>query len=412
MPTCLTPLEIMRELVAFPTISRETNIPLIDWVAEYLATHGIESHRYCDPDQPKHALFAHVGPWQEGAVVLSGHTDVVPVVGQEWDTNPFAIVEKEGKYYGRGTCDMKGFDALAIWALVEAHHAGVSRPLQIALSFDEEIGCTGAPPMIDAMQGILPKGGAVIVGEPSMMQAVTSHKGGFGFDTHVHGFEVHSSLLDRGVNAIMYGIRLIDWANEMNAANQSAAPEALALPFDPSFTTLHVGKIAGGTAHNITAKDCTFPMDFRVVPGDTKARWEALYRAQVADVEAMMQAVHDDTSITVTERFDVPALAPEQDGAAEALVRALTGDNASHVVSYGTEAGQFQQAGYSAVICGPGDIAQAHQPNEFITKAQFDAGHGFVKRLIERLSARTFAAPTHRSSLASRLPRFRWPSLK
>ena len=220
-----------------------------------------------------------------------------------------------------------------------------------------------------------------------MMQAVTSHKGGFGFDTHIHGFEVHSSLLDRGVNAIMYGIRLIDWANQMNAANQSAAPDALALPFDPPFTTLHVGRIAGGTAHNITAKDCTFPMDFRIVPGESKARWEALYRAQVTEVEAMMQAVHQDTSITVTERFDVPALAPEPDGAAEGLVRALTGDNASHVVSYGTEAGQFQQAGYSAVICGPGDIAQAHQPNEFITKAQFDAGHAFLKRLIERLSA-------------------------
>ena len=387
MPTRLTPLEIMRKLVAFPTISRETNIPLIDWVAGYLAAHGIESHRYCDPDQPKHALFAHIGPWEEGAIVLSGHTDVVPVDGQSWDSDPFEVIEREGKYYGRGTCDMKGFDSLAIWALVEAHHTGVVRPLQIALSFDEEIGCTGAPPMIAAMQGVLPKGAAVIVGEPSMMQAVTSHKGGFGFDTHIHGFEVHSSLLDRGVNAIMYGIRLIDWANQMNAANQSAAPDALALPFDPPFTTLHVGRIAGGTAHNITAKDCTFPMDFRIVPGESKARWEALYRAQVTEVEAMMQAVHQDTSITVTERFDVPALAPEPDGAAEGLVRALTGDNASHVVSYGTEAGQFQQAGYSAVICGPGDIAQAHQPNEFITKAQFDAGHAFLKRLIERLSA-------------------------
>ncbi|MEM9576044.1 MAG: acetylornithine deacetylase [Pseudomonadota bacterium] len=385
MTTRLSPLEIMQRLVSFPTVSRDSNIPLIDWVGDYLATQGIESHRYIDLDQPKHALFAHVGPLAKGAIVLSGHTDVVPVDGQPWDTDPFEVVEKGGKYFGRGTCDMKGFDALALWALVEAHHAGVTRPLQIALSFDEEVGCTGAPPMIEAMQPILPKGAAVIVGEPSMMQAVSGHKGGAGFDTHLRGFEVHSSLLDRGVNAIMYGAKLIEWANEMNAANRNAEPAALAQAFDPPYTTLHVGMISGGTAHNITAKDCHFAMDFRVVPGETKAEWEARYRKKVAEVEAMMQAVVPETGIELTERFDVPALAPEQDGEAEALVRSLTGDNASHVVSYGTEAGQFQQAGYSAVICGPGDIAQAHQPNEFISVAQFDAGHAFMQRLVSRL---------------------------
>ncbi|MEO9653287.1 MAG: acetylornithine deacetylase [Roseobacter sp.] len=381
----LTPFEIMTQLIAFPTVSHESNIPLIDWVADYLASHGIESHRYIDPEQPKHALFAHVGPWNEGAIVLSGHTDVVPVEGQAWDTDPFEVIQKNGKYYGRGTCDMKGFDALAIWALVEAHDAGITRPLQIALSFDEEVGCTGAPPMIEAMQPVLPKGAAVIVGEPSMMQAVCGHKGGTGFDTHVHGFEVHSSLLDRGVNAIMYGAKLIDWANDQNVANRDTAPGALAQAFDPPYTTLHVGKISGGTAHNITAKDCHFAMDFRVVPGESKEIWEGEYREKVAQVQAMMQAVVPETSIEVTERFNVPALTPEEDGLAETLVRSLTGDNANHVVSYGTEAGQFQQAGYSAVICGPGDIAQAHQPNEFISVEQFDAGHAFMQRLIKRL---------------------------
>ncbi|ABG32812.1 acetylornithine deacetylase [Roseobacter denitrificans] len=381
----LSPLELMQRLVAFPTVSRDTNIPLIDWVAGYLASHNIESHRYIDPEQPKHALFAHVGPWQEGAIVLSGHTDVVPVDGQPWDSDPFEVVEKDGKYFGRGTCDMKGFDALAIWALVEAQYAGVKRPLQIALSFDEEVGCTGAPPMIDAMQPVLPKGAAVIVGEPSMMQAVSGHKGGSGFDTHIRGFEVHSSLMDRGVNAIMFGAKLIEWANATNAANRDAVPGVLAQAFDPPYTTLHVGQISGGTAHNITAKDCNFAMDFRVVPGESKAEWEARYRDVVADVERQMQAIVPDTFIEISERFNVPALAPEENGEAETLVRSLTGDNASHVVSYGTEAGQFQEAGYSAIICGPGDIAQAHQPNEFITKAQFDAGHGFMQRLIARL---------------------------
>ena len=387
MAARLSPLELMRQLVAFPTVSRDTNIPLIDWVAEYLQSQGIESHRYIDPDQPKHALFAHVGPWEEGAIVLSGHTDVVPVDGQPWDTDPFEVVEKDGKYYGRGTCDMKGFDALAIWALVEAHHAGVKRPLQIALSFDEEVGCTGAPAMIEAIQPVLPMGSAVIVGEPSMMQAVTGHKGSTGFDVHVRGFEVHSSLLDRGVNAIMYAAKLIDWANEMNVANRAAPPGALAQAFDPPYTTVHVGMIQGGTAHNITAKDCHFDFDFRVVPGENKDAWMARCRAQAASVEAQMQAVVPDTSITLTTRFDVPPLAPEEQGEAETLVRSLTGDNASHVVSYGTEAGQFQQAGYSAVVCGPGDIAQAHQPNEYITRTQFEAGHAFMQRLIERLRA-------------------------
>ncbi|NOD82845.1 acetylornithine deacetylase [Ruegeria sp. HKCCD6119] len=384
----LTPLEIMTQLISFPTVSRDSNLPLVDWVQDYLQGHGIESHRWPDPDQPhKAAIFAHVGPLEEGAVVLSGHTDVVPVDGQPWDTDPFTVTEKDGKYFGRGTCDMKGFDALAIWALVEAHYANISRPLQLALSFDEEVGCTGAPPMIEAMQQVLPKGSAVIVGEPSMMQAVTGHKGGFGIDTHIVGFEVHSSIMHTGVNAIMAAAPLIDWANHRNAESMAAEPSEIAAVFDPPWTTCHVGMIEGGTAHNITAKDCTFMMDFRTVPDETQAEWRDAYIEQVRQVEARMQAVHPDTRIELSEHFAIPGLVPEQDGEAEALVRALTGDNASHVVSYGTEAGQFQAAGYSAVICGPGDIAQAHQPNEFISIAQFEAGHGFMQRLVERLSA-------------------------
>jgi acetylornithine deacetylase len=382
----MTPFELMEKLISFPTVSRDTNIPLIDWVAEYLSGHGIESHRYVDPDQPKHALFAHVGPWEEGAIVLSGHTDVVPVDGQPWDTDPYTVVEKDGKYYGRGTCDMKGFDALAIWALVEGQYAQLKTPLQIALSFDEEIGCTGAPPMIKAMQPVLPKGKAAIIGEPSTMQAVTGHKGGSGFHTHVIGFEVHSSLMHTGVNAIMAGAKLIEWANTQNTISMAAKPTEVAAMFDPPFTTVHVGMIEGGTAHNITAKDCKFGLDFRVVPGEDKEKWKIAYLEEVKRVEVAMQAIVPETRIEITPRFDVPPLQPEEDGIAETLVRQITGDNASHKVSYGTEAGQFQEAGYSAVICGPGDIAQAHQPNEFIEVAQFNAGHDFMKKLLTRLA--------------------------
>lgn len=383
MTTRMTPLELMTKLISFPTISRDTNLPLVDWVEGYLNDHGITAHRYYHPDQPKAALFAHVGPEVEGAVVLSGHTDVVPVDGQPWDTDPFVVTERDGKYFGRGTCDMKGFDALALWALVEAHYAGKS--MQIAFSFDEEIGCLGAPPMIEAMQGVVPKGGPVIVGEPSMMKAVTGHKGGQGFDTHVVGFEVHSSLLPQGVSAILFGARIIDFANHRNAENMAATPPALAAMFDPPFTTWHVGQVQGGTAHNITAKDCRFSMDFRAVPGDDVVALKQAYLAHVAAIEAEMQAIHPDTRVDITPRFDVPPLKPEPDGVAEALVRSVTGDNAGHVVSYGTEAGQFQAAGYSAVVCGPGDIAQAHQPNEFITVAQFNAGHAFMRDLVARL---------------------------
>lgn len=388
MPQRLTPLEIMTKLISFPTVSRDSNLPLVDWVEDYLNGHGIRAHRWPDPDQPhKAALFAHVGPWEEGAVVLSGHTDVVPVDGQPWDSDPFVVTERDGKYFGRGTCDMKGFDALAIWALVEAQYAGVKRPLQLALSFDEEVGCTGAPPMIVAMQEVLPKGSAVVVGEPSMMQAVTGHKGGFGYDTHVVGYEVHSSIMHTGVNAIMYAAPLIDWANAQNGINMAADPSDIAAVFDPPWTTCHVGMIKGGTAHNITAKDCRFMMDFRVVPGEQASAWKEAYLEQVRVAERKMQQVHPDAHIEVKASFAVPALVPETDGEAETLVRALTGDNATHVVSYGTEAGQFQEAGYSAVICGPGDIAQAHQPNEYITIAQFNAGRDFMQRLVCKLAA-------------------------
>ena len=382
----LSPLELMTKLVSFPTVSRDSNLPLVDWVEDYLNGHGIRCHRHYREDNQQAALFAHVGPEVDGGVILSGHTDVVPVDGQPWAADPFTVVEREGKYYGRGTCDMKGFDALALWTLVEAHHRGVARPLQIALSYDEEVGCTGAPAMIAAMQGRIPKASAVIVGEPSTMQAVTGHKGSVGFTTHVVGFEVHSSLAHTGVSAVMEAARLIDWGNKINAENRAATPDTLSAMFVPPWTNAHVGSVHGGTANNITAKDCEFVMAFRMVPNESVGMWRERYLTEVRRIEAEMQAVHPEARIEVEELFNVPGLKPESDGEAEALVRAITGDNASHVVSYGTEAGQFQEAGYSAVICGPGSIEQAHQPDEYISVEQFNAGHRFMQRLLGKLN--------------------------
>ena len=381
----LSPFDIMCHLVAFPTISKDSNLPLIDWVETYLRSHHIIPHRCYNDEKDKAALFAHVGPEAAGGVVLSGHSDVVPVAGQLWEQDPWTVLQKDNRYYGRGTCDMKGFVALAIWALVEARYADLQKPLQLALSYDEEVGCLGAPSMIEAMRESLPFAERVIVGEPSMMQTVTGHKGGIGFETHVSGFEVHSSLIDQGVSAIMSGAKLIDWANDVNAENRAKSASEIALMFDPPYTTAHVGMISGGTAHNITAKDCWFSMDFRVVADEQEATWREKYKAAARALEAEMQATRPEAAIRLTQRFYVPALRPEPTALAETLARQLTGDNETHVVSYGTEAGQFQQAGYSAVICGPGDIAQAHQPNEYIEIAQFDKGHQFMRDLLNML---------------------------
>jgi acetylornithine deacetylase len=382
----MTPRQILDRLVSFPSVSRDSNLPLIDWVEGYLASHGITSHRHWNEDRRKAALFAQVGPDEAGAVVLSGHTDVVPVDGQNWSTDPWTVTERDGRLYGRGTCDMKGYVALSIWALVEGQKRGLNRPLQIALSYDEEVGCTGAPPMIEAMGKALPKGAIALIGEPSGMQVITGHKGGTGFHVHVKGFEIHSALLPHGVSAIMEGARLIDWANARNAENAAKVPSALAATFDPPFTTLHVGMISGGTAHNITAADCTFAMEVRAVPDESVDAWADAIRAEAARIAAAMQQVRPETDIHLEQFFGVPGLRPETDGAAEALVRRLTGDNATGVVSYGTEAGQFQAAGYSAVICGPGDIAQAHQVDEWLAVSEFNAGLTFMQRLIDVLA--------------------------
>ncbi|MBM9595346.1 acetylornithine deacetylase [Roseitranquillus sediminis] len=383
----LTAREILDRLVGFPTVSRDSNLALIDWVEEYLDGFGVTAHRTWNADGDKAGLFANVGPEVEGGIILSGHTDVVPVDGQKWASDPFTVIERDGKLFGRGTVDMKGFDALALSAVPLALERGVKRPLQIALSYDEEVGCTGAPPMIEDMTRILPRGAAAIIGEPSMMKAVTGHKGGVGFLVTVRGFEVHSSLMHTGVNAIMEAAKLIEWANEQNEANRAREPGPLTALFEPPWTTVHVGQISGGTAHNITAGECHFGLSFRCVPSEDPEEWRAAFEMKVAEVEAQMRAVRPEARIEVERYFDVPPLRPEEDGRAEAIARRITGDNGRHVVSYGTEAGQFQAAGYSAVVCGPGDIAQAHQPDEYITVEQFRRGEDFVSRVVDHLCA-------------------------
>jgi acetylornithine deacetylase len=277
---------------------------------------------------------------------------------------------------------MKGYVALSVWALVRAQKMGVRRPVQLALSYDEEVGCTGAPPMIETMGKVLPKGAAALIGEPSNMKIITGHKGGTGFHVHVKGFEVHSSLLPYGVSAIMEGARLIGWVNDRNAEIQAREPTPIAATFYPPSTTLHVGMISGGTAHNITAADCRFAVEMRVVPGEDVEAHARTFEAEAARMDAQLKAQRPEAGVHLERFFGVPALVPEADGEAEAIARRLTGDNATGVVSYGTEAGQFQEAGYSAIVCGPGDIAQAHQPDEYLEVSEFQAGQRFMERLL------------------------------
>ncbi len=384
-PTTLTPRAILERLVAFPTVSRDTNLPLIDWVEAYLESHGIASTRVPSDCGTKAHLHAQVGPDVAGGVALSGHTDVVPVDGQPWTTDPWTLTERDGRLYGRGACDMKGFVALAIAAMVKARTMVLERPLQLALSYDEEVGCMAVVSLVEAMARALPRASAVVVGEPTMLRVVTGHKGGLGLRVKVTGHEVHSSRQPYGVNAIMEGARLIQWANDCNDASAAAIPGELAAPFDPPYTNVHVGMIEGGTAHNITAKSCDFVITFRLVPGDID--WRAALQEQIDRVQTRMKAIHPASGIATKTMFDMPPLRPEQDGAAEALARRLTGDNARHVVSYGTEGGQFQARGYSAVVCGPGDIAQPHQPDEWLALEQFEAGEAFLDRLLDTLRA-------------------------
>ncbi|SDZ27077.1 acetylornithine deacetylase [Jannaschia faecimaris] len=384
-PMTLSAFQIMEKLIGFPSVSRDSNLPLIDWVEQYLASHGVAARRVYDATGQKAALYANVGPEVEGGIVLSGHTDVVPVDGQNWTVDPFAVTERDGKYYGRGTCDMKGFDALALSMVPYALARGVSRPLQIALSYDEEVGCIGAPPMIDDMVKHLPRAAAAIIGEPSMLRPVTGHNASTIIDIQIHGFEVHSSKLPQGISAIHEAGRVLQWVNDWNAKLMAETPDPISAAFDPPHTTAHVGMIQGGTAHNITAKDCTFKLGFRCPAGDDLARHEAALFTFLSDLDRDLRDLNAEAGVTWQQTNIVPALKPEPDGTAETLIRQLTGDNAPHVVTYGTEAGQFQDRGYSAVVCGPGDIAQAHQPDEWIDKKQFHAGEDLLKRVVDTL---------------------------
>jgi acetylornithine deacetylase len=372
-------------LIAFDTTSRDSNLALIAHVETLLGDLGVASQRVSNADGSKANLLATIGPPAEGGVVLSGHTDVVPVDGQAWTSDPFTLQRREDRLYGRGTCDMKGFLALALAAAPDFVGARLTRPVHLAFSYDEEIGCLGAPALIREITASVPTPAAVIIGEPTNMEAVSGHKGIASFKVTVLGHEAHSSLTHLGASANMAGIRLM--ASLVALAEQlerQADPASLFLPKGASLT---VGVVNGGTALNILARKCVFGFDLRTPPGLEPRAILAGFFAQAQALDAELKARFPDAGVLVEQRSDVPPLAPQPGGPAEAFARRLTGDNGpTRAVSYAAEAGQFQQAGYSVVICGPGSIDQAHQPDEYVEIAQMERGAAFMARLLEALA--------------------------
>ena len=379
-----SPREMIETLVGFPTVSRDSNLGLIHFVRDYLAGHGVEPRIVPNEDATKANLYATVGPAAEGGVVLSGHTDVVPVDGQPWDTDPFEVVERNGRLYGRGTADMKSFSAVALALVPDMLARGLKRPIHLALSYDEEVGCLGAPSMIAKIAAEVPRPAAVVVGEPTSMKVMTAHKGITVMETVVTGHEAHSSQTHRGVSAVMVAARLVSKLDEMARA---AAGRTSALPFEPPFTTIHVGTIEGGTAANIISRRCRFVWDVRHIPEDDPMIHVDGFTAWCeSEVLPGMRKVAPGTGIETRMLNRAPAFGPEEDGEAERIARAITGDNAVHAAAYAAEAGQFQEAGFSTVICGPGSIDQAHQPNEYIELDQVGECERFLRRLMDDLS--------------------------
>lgn len=379
-PEPSTPREILAKLVSFDTTSHKTNIPMAEWVRDYLARHGVES-RFIPSDDGIHtSLFATIGPPGDG-IGLSGHMDVVPVTNQPWDTDPFTLVEKDGRLYGRGTCDMKGYVACVLAMVPELKARKLRTPMHIVLSYDEEVGCTGVKPMIDAFGVTLPKPRIVFVGEPSTMQVVDAHKGGYRFRTDVSGKDAHSSKPQLGVGSIMIAAELI---TELKRIEERLKARHQNPRFDPPYASITVSGIEGGIAHNIIPPKCSFTWGVRALPGtDAPAIARDLQAYAERELLPGMRAVWPECNIETTALGVLPPFSSGDGSEATSLALKLAGQNETYAVPYGTEASHFQAAGCSSVICGPGDIAQAHQPNEFVEISELESCMGFLRRLAD-----------------------------
>lgn len=378
--------EILARLVAFDTVSSKSNLPLIDYVEALLASVGVASVRTPDPTGTKVALFATLGPTDRGGVLLSGHTDVVPVGGRGWTSDPFTLTERDGRLYGRGACDMKGYLAGVLAAVPRFLAADLATPIHLMFSYDEEIGCIGVARTIARFGRDLPKPRLCLVGEPTEMTVVDAHKSVYAFETVVTGRSAHASMPQLGANAVLAAGKLLVELDHMR--------EALAMDGDPSGrftpaeTTVTVGIVDGGEASNIVPGRCRISWGFRGLPGFDPAGPPARLAAFAErHVLPMLRAAAPEADVATTALVEVPGLSPEPGSPAETLAFALAGQNRSYAVSYGTEAGHFQRAGVPTVVCGPGSIAQAHTTDEFLEASQLVALDGLLARLAERCAA-------------------------
>jgi acetylornithine deacetylase len=376
---------LLARLIAFDTTSAKSNIPLIDFVEAYLAEHGIPSQRVPSPDRQKASLFATIGPAGVGGLGLSGHTDVVPVTGQTWDCDPFVLTERDGKLYGRGSCDMKGFLACVLAMVPHFQRRQLRLPIHIVFSYDEEVGCTGVRPMIAELGKTLPRPQMVFVGEPTEMGVVNAHKGPVRWRVEVTGRAAHSSMPQYGVNAISYAGALLGELARMEGELRAGPHDHR---FDPPWTSLQVTQIAGGTASNIVPAPCWFGWEIRGLPEFDPMTLDARLKAFAAEhclPEMRRVAAEADITISVTNR--VAAFAADGASGIVPLTLQLAERNATFCVSYCTEAGLFQQGGAPAIVCGPGNIAQAHTANEYIHVSELDKCLAFLGRLAEWAAA-------------------------
>lgn len=378
--------EMLAKLVSFDTTSCNTNLELIHWVRDYLDGYGIASELIHDPTKNKANLHAVVGPVDCAGVVLSGHTDVVPVAGQNWSSDPFTLREKDDLLYARGTSDMKGFIAVALAKLPEMTKQPLKKPVHFALSYDEEVGCLGAHSLAAHIADLPVKPNLCIVGEPTGMKPITGHKGICDFDCVVHGKEAHSSLAPYAVNAVEAAAELV--AHIKGIARRMEGEGPFNRQFDPPFTTLHVGIIKGGTALNIVPNRCDFSFEIRNIPEvNSETLVEEIRQHAFRVLEPRMKAIDPKTGFEFKPSARVPAFDIANDDKAVELVLALSGANATEKVSFATEAGIFQNQGIPTIVCGPGFIAQAHKPDEFVAREQLRKCENFIDRLLEKLRA-------------------------
>jgi acetylornithine deacetylase len=378
----MTSEDVLARLVSFDTTSRDSNIPLIAWVENYLDQFNVPHFRVDYEDGHKTNLFATIGPDAGGGIVLSGHTDVVPVDGQDWHTDPFTLTEKDSLLYGRGSSDMKGFLAVALALVPEFVKLNLRVPIHLAFSCDEEVGCKGVRPLVDFLRNHAKKPSAAIIGEPTLMKVVNGHKSAVRFSTEVTGHESHSALTDKGVNAIMVAGEIIHEISKIR--EELIAIGDATNSYDPPYSTIHIGVISGGTANNIVPKTCSFNWETRLLPTADENYVPDRITALTRKLEPAMKAVSPDTGIAFEQANAVPGLAAEKDSPAEQLALQCSHSNSTHTVSYCTEAGLFQQAGIPAVVCGPGSIEQAHKPDEFIAVSELRACEVFLRRLAEK----------------------------